>query len=107
MISNHVKKPSNNYQLHPAMFSLVELDSHYIVAIDLPTIPSLSPEVFTSKGELTIEGQSIETHESQTVLRLLPKGKNIKTIYKDGIIWLLLPKFKVGALNMPTTTASI
>jgi hypothetical protein len=89
------------------MFSLEESDSYYLVAVDIPNIPSLSTEILTSKGELTIEGQSTESNEPQTVLRLLPKGKNIKTIYKDGVLWLLLPKFKVESLSQPAMAAVI
>lgn len=100
-----LKQISTNYPVSPAIFSLAELDSHYVVAVDLPTIQALSPEIFTSKSELTIEGQSIESHEPQTLLRLIPRGKNIKTIYKDGVLWLLLPKFKVESLA--TSAAAI
>jgi hypothetical protein len=107
MNATDLKSTSTDYPQSPAMFSLAELDSHYVVAVDIPTIPLLSPEILTSKGELTLEGESTESHEPQTVLRLLPKGKNIKTVYKNGVLWLLLPKFNVKSLTEQATAAAI
>lgn len=101
----NLNQTSINYPVNPPMFFVKELDLHYVVALDIPTIPSLSPEIFTSKGELTVESQSREYHEPQTILRLLPRGKSIKTIYEGGVLWLLLPKFIADSL--PVQSAAV
>ena len=92
---NNLTALNSSVLLNPAMFSLVELDSYYMLAIDLPTIPTLATEIITTKNQMTVEGKSENSEENQTIFRFLPKGKDIKTIYKDGVLWLLLPKFKL------------
>ncbi|MGE0633896.1 MAG: hypothetical protein AB7O96_15885 [Pseudobdellovibrionaceae bacterium] len=81
--------------INPAMFSLVEFDSHYMVAVDLPTIPMSQPEILKTKNQLTVESHSDNPEKDQTILRLLQKGSGIKSIYKDGVLWLVLPKVTI------------
>ena len=92
-------------QTDPAMFSLAESDSHYLVAVDIPTIPMHGTEILTSKGQLTVEGQSENSHERQTILRMFPQGKGIKTVYMNGILYLLLPKIKMPLRAKEVVTA--
>jgi HSP20 family molecular chaperone IbpA len=82
-------------QADAAMFSLAESDSHYLVAVDIPTIPTTGAEILTSRGQLTVEGQSEDSHERQTIFRMFPQGKGIKTVYLSGVLYLLLPKIKM------------
>ena len=92
-------------QINPAMFSLAESDSHYLVAVDIPTIPAQGTEILTSKGQLTVEGQSENSHERQTIFRMMPQGKGIKTVYVNGILYLLLPKTKIEMPSRPREVA--
>lgn len=82
-------------QIDPAMFSLAESESHYLVVVDIPTIPAQATKILTSKGQLTVEGQSENSNERQTIFRMFPQGKGIKTVYLNGILYLLLPKIKI------------
>jgi HSP20 family molecular chaperone IbpA len=96
---SHVNKSRSikSSQNDPALFSLAEVNSHYIVAVDLPTIPSPATRILSTKNQLTVESRSNDSDQVQTIFRLLPKGKGIKTIYKDGVLWLFLPKSKTSA----------
>jgi len=78
------------------MFSLAESETYYLVAVDIPTIPTLHTEISTTQGELTVEGQSETSNERQTIFRMFPQGKSIKTAYMDGILYLLLPKIEMA-----------
>ena len=95
MNSNQAKQLSTQYSPNPAMFSLAESDSHYLVAVDLPTIPTLGTEILSSKGEITVEGKSENSQEKQTIFKMFPQGKGIKTVYMNGVLYLLLPKIKI------------
>lgn len=88
-----------DYPINLVLLSLSKLDLQYLVVGDLRAIPSLSTKVVTSKRELTIEGKSTESHDPQSVPRLLSKGKNIKTIFEPGVLWLLQPKFQTEAVR--------
>ncbi len=87
------------------MFSLAESDSHYLVAVDIPTIPALETEILASNGQLTVEGQSENSLERQTIFRMMPQGKGIKTVYMNGILYLLLPKTKIEMPSRPRQVA--
>jgi hypothetical protein len=91
------KKPKEI--IDSAMFSLCESESHYLVALDIPTIPSVHTEIAVCKGQLRVESQSEKTHEKQTIFKMRPNGSGIETVYMDGILYLLLPKL---AVNFPS-----
>ena len=87
----------------PALFSLEESESHYLVALDIPTIPAEETEILSRKNELVVEGISArdQLRAKQIFFRCRPKGKGIKASYKDGILWLLLPKSGLSTLPQP------
>lgn len=82
----------STFQEASAMFSVLESDFHYWIAVDLPTLPSTATEIVRSKEGLTVEGRMGDIGQKQAVFRCLPKGRGIKATYIDGVLWLLLPK---------------
>ncbi len=93
-------------QVNPAMFSLEESDSYYLVAVDIPSIPAQGSEIFLSQGQLTVESRSEDSQERQTIFRMMPQGKGIKTVYMNGILYLLLPKTKKEMPLGPTAVVT-
>lgn len=83
-----------------AMFSLEESMSHYLVSIDIPTIPAAETEILCKRNELIVEGKGVEspTDQKQTYFRCRSNGRGIRASYQDGVLWLLLPKI----VNAPT-----
>lgn len=79
-------KPTELTNIQAPLFSLEESDSYYMVALDLPSLPS-EAEIFTDKRELVVEGK-----ENQLFFRCRPQGQAIRASYQDGRLWLLLPK---------------
>ena len=79
-------------QIGRAMFSLTETETQYLVAVDIPSIPSLDTEIVATRSQLSIEGYAENSDHKQTVFKLLPKGKLIKSVYQNGVLWLILPK---------------
>ncbi len=80
----------------PAMFSLAESELDYVVAVDIPTIPAWATEISSCNGELTVEGESQDSHERQTIFRMFSQGKGIKAAYMKGVLYLVLPKTQVS-----------
>jgi hypothetical protein len=76
------------------MFSLNEQDSYYVVSIDLPTLPSNHTQIRATSELLAIEAPPQDSLDTKTYFRMLKKGEGIKTVYQDGVLWLLLPKYK-------------
>lgn len=77
---------------NPPLFSLIESDSHYMVAVDLPSLPSHDNEVYVTKDELFVAGTVDGQIDQQKIFSCIPHGKGISATYKDGILWLSLPK---------------
>ncbi|MDZ4662748.1 MAG: Hsp20/alpha crystallin family protein [Pseudomonadota bacterium] len=84
--------PKLSKQNNSAMFSLNESASHYLVAVDIPTIPTKSTQILTTKEGLVIEGFREGSESKQTVFRWQPQGKGVKATNENGVLWLLLPK---------------
>ncbi len=82
-----------------AMFSLDESTSHYLVAVDIPTIPAAATQILSTKEGLVIESLANDQHTKQTIFRWQPKGKGIKATYENGVLWLLLPKESSAAVT--------
>lgn len=75
---------------------VVESDSHYLLAVDVPTLPLLQTEILRTENELVIEGSLLGSVNKQTFLHMYAANNGINTIYKDGILWLLLPKNQIS-----------
>tara|TARA_B110001454_G_C12723220_1_gene435919 strand:+ start:4844 stop:5257 length:414 start_codon:yes stop_codon:yes gene_type:complete len=87
---------------NPALFSLAEIDTHYLVAVDIPSIPAIATQIVTTKKQLLIESQKDNSGTKEVIFRAVPRGKGIKTIYLNGVLYLLLPKFGNQHLNLQT-----
>lgn len=84
-IKSDLRQPS-------AMFSLSESEHHYWIAVDIPTLPTCETEILRTRDELIVEGLMRGSEEKQTVFRCLPNGRGLKAAYKEGVLWILLPK---------------
>ena len=79
-----------------ATFSLTESDSYYIMAVDIPSIQSQGTEIITRKNQLCLETKTGPSSAKQTLFKLNSNGRGIKSVYKNGIMWLLLPKNNIA-----------
>lgn len=94
MNKNHqLKDQAGNFEQEgEAMFSVDEAESHYLISLDIPTIPSLAVQVLRTKDALLVEGMFADSGQMQTVFQCRPQGKGIQASYKNGVLWLMLPK---------------
>lgn len=83
------------------VFSLTESDAYYLAVVDIPKIPTSNAETLTVKNQLILEISSGTLRNKKTIFKLLPLSQEIKTTYKDGMLWLLLPKTKLEPTTKP------
>ncbi len=81
-------------QFDPAMFSLEETESYYILALDIPTIPAVDTQVFTSKFKINVDCRSENPQGRQTLFRMFSRNEEIRSLYINGVLYLFLPKNK-------------
>jgi hypothetical protein len=86
------------------LFDIQESDSHYLLAVDLPSLPPLGTSNEASSKELKVTtGHWFADSQSpgHTLLRCLTDRKSgIQAKYQNGILWLMLPKRQAGALTV-------
>lgn len=74
-------------------FLLEETPDFYLVAIDIPSLPAQHPKVLTKEGTLSVEGESIRVADGRQIyFQFHSTTKASQTVYKDGVLWLVLPK---------------
>lgn len=92
--TNHLSTEGliNNPLTRP-LFSIEEVDSHYLLAVDVPSIPAADTEIYSKRNVLIVEGESLEDQSmKQIFFQCRAQGKGIKAQYQNGVLWLLLPK---------------
>ncbi len=86
-----------------AMLSVADSKYLYILALDLPTIPLRQMQIEKLRGQLKVEGELENSLKRRTLLKISDKANGIKTVYKNGVLYLLLPKI---VMEMPATIHS-
>jgi HSP20 family molecular chaperone IbpA len=78
------------------LFDIQESDSHYLLAVDLPSLPPLGTSVEVKGDELKVlTGQKSAMNDmiENTILRCRSgHHSGIRAQYRDGVLWIMLPK---------------
>lgn len=81
---------------NPSLFSIIESDDHYLLSIDLPTLPTEKAEVFCNSRELLIEGVVKGCPGLQKIFDFRSAHGSVEAIYNNGVLYLALPKKSAG-----------
>ena len=90
-INSAVNRNHLNLQ-NPALFTLVETDTNYLVAIDIPNLPTEHSAIIQDRNQLTVESACANSIQNQIAFRWISHNHNVEIACKDGLLWLVLPK---------------
>lgn len=92
---------------HPPLFALTESKTHFVIAIDLPSMKIEKTEITSAPDELTISARWPNEGDRTEVFKMCTDNHNIRPVYLNGVLWLLLPKnqpaVQIHQLNMDST----
>jgi hypothetical protein len=76
------------------LFLVEETPTHYLVAIDIPSLPAEEVRIRGKNKDLFVEGRPIsEFLQNKTYMQFHAMTKACRTIYQEGILWLVMPKY--------------
>jgi len=90
-MNNFLRPTAKPFDSSP-LFSVVESETHYIVALDLPALPSTENEITANPEEIQVRGKFDGQTQKQAMLSCILSGRGAHAFYKDGMICLSLPK---------------
>ena len=90
----------------PPLFALTESKTNFVVAIDLPSMKMEKAEITSSPDELTISARWPNEKDRTAVFKMCTDNHNIRRVYLNGVLWLLLPKNQPAAKLQELTTNS-
>lgn len=80
----------------PPLFLIEETPTHYLVAIDIPSLPAEEVRIREQKKELFVEGIPYSSFlQKKTYFQFHSKSRSCRTLYKDGVLWLIMPKYYI------------
>ena len=82
------------------LFLVEETSNHYLIAIDIPSLPTREVRIREKKNEIFVEGIPLPSFlKKKTYFQFKSEARTCRTIYKDGVLWLVMPKYFVRGKN--------
>lgn len=79
------------------LFLVEETPKYYLVAIDIPSLPAGEVCIREQKKELFVEGIPCGSFlQKKTYFQFHSESRMCQTVYKDGFLWLVMPKYFVN-----------
>jgi len=92
LTNSDLKRIDRSHQYRTALFSIIEHQGYYLLAVDLPSLHVSHPRIFRFRNSLRVEQDVANPEVHESIFRMLLKDAKFRSIYKNGVLWVLLPK---------------
>jgi len=85
------------------LFLVEETSTHYILAIDIPGLPTENPKIRFKNGILSVVEEQSDVEKLEKLLfQFYSTTQTSRTTLKEGFLWIELPKYFINQLRGET-----